>query len=151
MSLSKFSMFSKKTNLKTLICCGKKAGPWAFVFSQYHYISISVLLSNDEMLYLVLTWMQLCKLESSNLPDLIKFIFHDNNLGWIDLRKNVFKELTTICITIFIDKMLPFVNIHLSLNTYILSFLDNGLQQPFNLVMCMLFAIRLPNFLFTSA
>lgn len=149
MSLSKFSMFSKKTNLKTLICWGKKAGPWAFVFSRYHYISISVLLSNDEMLYLVLTWMQLCKLESSNLPDLNLYFM---TIIWVELiSAKLYLKIWLQFVTIFIDKMLPFVNIHLSLNTYILSFLDNGLQQPFNHVMCMLFAIRLPNFLFTSA
>lgn len=71
---------------------------------------------------------------------------------WVELiSAKLYLKIWLQFVTIFIDKMLPFVNIHLSLNTYILSFLDNGLQQPFNLVMCMLFAIRLPNFLFTSA
>lgn len=73
MSLSKFE------NINLL---REKAGPWAFVFSQYHYISISVLLSNDEMLYLVLTWMQLCKLESSNLPDLNLYFM---TIIWVEL------------------------------------------------------------------
>lgn len=69
-SLSKFNMLMQKTNWKAFV--KKKIFGRLFLISRpqvYHFIFINVLLSNDEMLYLVLTRMQLCiKLESSNLP-----------------------------------------------------------------------------------